>query len=775
MTMVAGVVARQRVQVTGVVQGVGFRPFVVRLATELELCGFVGNGAAGVFIEVQGPAGQLSAFVGRLRDEAPPLAAIEQIEVAEVEALAQPAGEGAAFHIVGSERADGPSTLIPPDVATCDECMAEVFDPGDRRHRYPFTNCTNCGPRFTIIRSLPYDRVATSMAGFAMCEACAAEYEDPLDRRFHAQPIACPDCGPQLSLLHEGRRLRGTDPVLAAVQAALLAGEIVALKGLGGYHLACDARSDAAVARLRRRKAREAKPLALLVPDLQTAARLAELDEAEREALRSPARPIVLCHRREGAPASALVAPGNPLVGLMLPYTPLHHLLFTPVPGSAAPVPEALVLTSGNLSDERICFEDVDALERLSSLADAFCTHDRPIEVPCDDSVVRVVDGALLPVRRSRGYAPLPVRLPVEVTPTIGWGGELKTTFCLAAGSHAWVSQHIGDLGGYETEQALLDQAAAFCRIYGVEPERNAVDRHPGYRSHRLSLEGAWPGRTEVQHHHAHIASVMVENGLDGSSPVIGIAFDGTGYGRDAQGATQIWGGEVLVADYAGFERVGHLAPLPLPGGDTAVRNPCRIAVAYLLACGIEPGASSAAAACEEDELRILHQQLARGVGCVPTTSMGRLFDATSSLLGIRHRVSYEAQAALELEAAAGRGHPRLPLRLELGDSGVLDPAPLLGDLVEGLAAGGSPEDLACSFHHAVADAIVASAERAASTQGRLPVALSGGVFQNALLSRLARRRLEDSGFEVLTHLAVPPNDGGLSLGQAVLAGYRRS
>ena len=773
--MVARAVARRRVRVTGVVQGVGFRPFVLRLATELSLWGFVGNDTAGVFVEVQGPPAQLAAFVGRLRAEAPPLAAIEGVDVAALEALAEPGGEGEAFRIVGSGRAEGSSTLIPPDVATCDECMAEVLDPGDRRHRYPFTNCTNCGPRFTIIRSLPYDRPATSMAGFAMCDACAAEYGDPRDRRFHAQPIACPECGPQLAFRRGGRRLTGTDAVLAAVHGSLADGEIVALKGLGGYHLACDARSDAAVSRLRRRKARGDKPLALLVPDLETAARLAELDGTEREALRSAARPIVLCRRRADAPVSALVAPGNPLVGLMLPYTPLHQLLFAPVPGSPAPVPEVLVLTSGNLSDERICFEDADALARLGPLADAFCSHDRPIEVPCDDSVVRVVDGAVLPVRRSRGYAPLPVRLPIDVAPTIGWGGELKTTFCLAAGAHAWVSQHIGDLGGYETEQALLAQAAAFCRSYGVEPERNAVDRHPGYRTHRLSLDGAWPGRTEVQHHHAHVASVMVEHGLDGSSPVIGVAFDGTGYGHDATGGPEIWGGEILVADYAGFERAGHLAPLPLPGGDAAVRNPCRIAVAYLLACGMEPGGSASADACEEGELRVLRQQLARGVGCVATTSMGRLFDAASSLLGIRHRVGYEAQAALELESAAGRGRPLVPLRLELDDSGILNPEPLLRGLVGGLAAGRSPEDLACSFHHAVADAVVTSAERVASTRGRLPVALSGGVFQNALLAGLARRRLEDSGFDVLTHRTVPPNDGGLSLGQAVLAGYRRS
>jgi hydrogenase maturation protein HypF len=774
MNVASGAIHRQRVLVTGIVQGVGFRPFVLRLAIELGLAGFVGNDSSGAFVEVQGPPELLASFVARLRAEAPPLAAIEQIVVLELEPLGRGSVEG-EFCIVASQDAVGPSTLIPPDVAVCEECMAEVLEPEDRRYRYPFANCTNCGPRFTIIRSLPYDRLATSMAGFPMCEACAAEYEDPHDRRFHAQPIACPDCGPQLSFLRQGALLEGSDPALAAVQDSLAAGEIVAVKGLGGYHLACDAGSDEAIARLRERKGRGDKPLALMVPDLETALRLAELDQAESGALSSPARPIVLCRRREGAAVSALVAPGSPLLGAMLPYSPLHHLLFEPVAGSTTPPPEAIVLTSGNLSDDRICFEDADALERLSGIADAFCIHDRPIEVPCDDSVVRVLDGVVVPLRRSRGYAPVPIRLPVEVVPTIGWGGELKTTFCLASGSHAWVSQHIGDLGGYETEQALLAQAESFCRMYGVEPERNAVDRHPGYRSHGLSLERMWPGRTEVQHHHAHLASVMVEHGLDGSSPVIGFAFDGSGYGTDAEGATQVWGGEVLLADYAGFERVGHLAPLPLPGGDAAVRNPCRTAVAYLAACGIGLEHSAAAAACEEIELGVLLQQVERGTGCVPTTSMGRLFDAVASVLGIRHRVSYEAQAAVELEAAAGRGRPTLPLGFGLGSSGVLDPAPVLEGLVEGLAAGSSVEDLACSFHHAVAEAVRDSAERVALASGRFPVALSGGVFQNALLTALARRVLEDSGFEVLTHLVVPPNDGGLSLGQAVLAGYRRS
>ena len=583
-------------------------------------------------------------------------------------------------------------------------------------------------------------------------------------------------CGPQLALHRGDHTGHGTDAVLAGVHLALADGEVVAVKGIGGYHLACDATADGPLSRLRERKGRGEKPFALMVPDLDAARRIAWVDDVEAEALASPSRPIVLCRRRDDAPVSALVAPGNPLVGLLLPYSPLHHLLFLPVPGSDAPPPRALVLTSGNLSDERICFEDADARERLAGLADAVCSHDRPIVAPCDDSVVRAVDGQVVPIRRSRGFAPLPIRLPVEVAPTVALGAELKATICLASGRHAWMSQHIGDLGGLETEHALESIRSAFCAMYGVDPEVHAVDRHPAYRTHRLSLERGWSGRVEVQHHHAHIAAVMVEHGLDGSAPVIGMAFDGTGYGTGPDGSAQIWGGEVLVADYTGFTRVGHLAPLPLPGGDAAVHNPCRIALAYLAALGIPTdGTTPPELASDDTERAVVARMVERGTGCVPTTSMGRLFDAVASLLGIRHRVSYEAQAAIELEAAAARGTPCVPLTFGLSDDGVLDPGPVLAGLVAGAADGVAPGALASSFHHAVAGAVLASARRAAATAGPLPVALSGGVFQNALLTGLVRRALTDDGFTVLTHRAVPPNDGGLALGQAVVAGYRRS
>ena len=544
-------------------------------------------------------------------------------------------------------------------MATCDRCLAELADPDDRRHRYPFTNCTDCGPRFTIISALPYDRASTSMASFALCPRCAAEYADPADRRFHAEPTACPGCGPRLALHRGDDTVLGTDDVLAAVHAELASGGVVAVKGIGGYHLACDATDDSAVSRLRRRKGRVAKPFAVMVPDLDAARQVAVVGPAEAEALSSPARPIVLPARAGDAPVSPGVAPDNPLLGVLLPYSPLRHLPFAPVPGSDVAPPRVLVLTSGNVSDERICFEDDDARVRLAGLADAVCTHDRPIVTPCDDSVVRLVDGQVVPVRRSRGFAPLPIRLPVTVAPTVAFGGELKATVCVASGSRAWMSQHIGDLGDLDTERALESIRSDLCRMYGVQPEIHAVDRHPGYRTHRLAVEQAWPGRVEVQHHHAHVAAVMAEHGLDGSHPVIGVAFDGTGYGTAPDGAVQIWGGEILVADYVIRLRAG-----------TSPRSRCREATPPYATRAVwrsptwMPSGSRPTAPPTRGRLRCHRAGRRRPdggdrAGCVPTTSMGRLFDAVASLLGIRHRVTYEAQAAIELEAAATPASPR--------------------------------------------------------------------------------------------------------------------
>lgn len=768
-----------RIVVRGVVQGVGFRPFVHRLAEQLDVTGEVGNDSGCVFVVAHAPRPVLDELVRRLRDDAPPLARVESIEVdpSPTEHGTPPVG----FRIVESARTGGARTLVPPDVATCDECLAEVCDPADRRYRHPFANCTNCGPRFTVIRDLPYDRPATTMAGFEMCSACLAEYGDPRDRRYHAQPIACPQCGPQLAWERDGRVVRGTDAVLTELQRALAAGAVVAVKGIGGYHLAVDASNAAALARLRERKGRVDKPFAVMVPDLAAARLLATIDDVEVDALASPARPIVLLRRRADAPLASGVAPGNPWIGVMLPYTPLHHLLFAPVPGVDVPVPSTIVLTSGNLGDEPICTDDDEARMRLAALADAFVTHDRPIAVPCDDSVVRVIDGVVQPVRRSRGYAPLPLTLPIDVMPVLAVGGELKNTCCVASGRHAWVGQHVGDMANLDTLAAFERTVRSFETMYAIEPQVLAADRHPGYLTRRWALDEAarTPGQrvVDVQHHHAHVAAVMAEHGLDGTSPVIGMAFDGTGYATAADGTARIWGGEVLVADYASARRVGHLRELPLPGGDHGVRNPCRIALAYLVALGIAADDDlPAVAACDATERRVVARQAVSGVGCVPTSSMGRLFDAVSSLVGVRHRISYEAQAAIELEALAETGdETRHPLAFEIDDDGVFDPGPVLEGIVAGMRAGVHAADLAAAFHSAVAAAIVASALRVRATDGLDTVALSGGTFQNTVLARASRLGLERSGFRVLAHRLVPPNDGGLSLGQAVVAGHIRT
>lgn len=792
---------RRRIVVTGVVQGVGFRPFVHRLATELGLTGLVGNDAASVFVEVQGPRETVEEFAERLVADAPPLA-----HVASVRATEMPPVAADGFVIVPSRAADGARTAIPPDVAVCAQCVAELFDPDDRRYRHPFITCTNCGPRFTIIRELPYDRPATTMAGFPMCDRCATEYHDPGDRRFHAQPVACPDCGPTLCFEDTGPedtgpedtgpedsgpsgavRVTGADVALAAAQRALAAGRVVAIKGIGGYHLACDAGSPAAVAALRSRKARGGKPFAVMARDLDTARTLAVIGDDEVAVLTSAARPVVLLARRDTAGVADGVAPGSPWLGVFLPYSPVHHLLFAPVPGAHPPVPEVLVLTSANRSDEPICFTDADAAQRLPALADAVLTHDRPIHVPCDDSVVRVVDGRELPLRRSRGYAPLPVDLGTGTRAVLAVGGELKNTFCLTDGSLAFCSAHIGDMGTLETLRAYqrsVDQLTGM----RARPERLAADLHPGYRTRAWAEDHAGDRPLDlVQHHHAHVVSLLAEHGRLGD-PIVGVAFDGTGFGTDGA----VWGGEFLVlgTDSHRFVRAGHLTPVPLPGGDAAVRHPRRMALSHLRGAGVGWDGTGwdadlpPVAACEPAELRLLASQLDSGTGCVPCTSIGRLFDAVASLLGVRHSVSYEGQAAIELEAAAAGAGPQVPtLRLSVGRvqrrdrtrtaapgprPAVLDPGPLLAGLVAELRAGTPVTALAWAFHEAIAIATVEMVTQVAGSV-RL-VGLTGGVFQNVLLLRRTRQRLQDAGFTVLTHRVVPPNDGGLALGQAAVS-----
>ena len=791
----AGRPVRTRITVTGVVQGVGFRPFVHRLATELGVTGFVGNDAAAVFIEAQGSPRAVSEFTRRLSAEPPPLALINAINAQPV----TPQTED-AFLIVASTTAGGQRTLVPPDVATCDACVRELFDPGSRRYRHPFITCTDCGPRFTIIKDLPYDRPATTMAGFPMCAQCDREYHDPADRRFHAQPIACHDCGPTLRFTRDGDTTTGADAAIAAAQRVLAEGGIVAVKGVGGYHLACRADCPETVTRLRERKARGDKPFAVITRNLSTARLLAEIDPGEHRSLTGAPRPIVLLRRRPGAPVADNVAPGSPLLGILLPYAPVHHLLLSPVPDGAPPVPHTLVLTSANISDEPIVFDDGETADQLTFLADAVLTHDRPIHVPCDDSVVRVLPDGELPIRRARGYAPLPVRLGLpaqfgQTLPTVlAVGGEVKNSCCLTDDDgSAFCSAHIGDMGNLATLRAFDRVVAQLTTVHRVTPEVIAADLHPAYRTgdwaHRHAGGPGEPALLLVQHHHAHVVSLLAEHGRLGEQ-VIGVAFDGTGHGADGA----IWGGEILLvgADPTRFERVGHLLPVPLAGGDAAVRSPCRTALGYLAAAGVgwDP-ALPPVAACTDAERATLaatcaeyldpagHPGLDRrrrdargdGVRAVPCSSMGRLFDAVASLLGVRHRISYEAQAAIELETLAeAAGSQSAELAMPVGSDGVIDHRPLIRALVAEAAAGIPASVLARAFHLAVAAAVADVADLIARRTGVRSVGLSGGVFQNVLLTNLCRARLEARGLEVLTHHLVPPNDGGLALGQAAIA-----
>ncbi|TCC28300.1 carbamoyltransferase HypF [Kribbella speibonae] len=747
---------RSRALVTGVVQGVGFRPFVYALARELGLSGQVGNTAGGVVAEVEGPAAAVAAFGDRVLTDAPPLAVVASVTL---ESL--PVVGGTEFAISDSTAGAG-RTLVSPDVATCADCLAEFADPSDRRYRHPFISCTNCGPRFTIITGLPYDRPATTMAGFPLCPDCAREYADPVDRRFHAQPIACPACGPRLRLIQPGLETAYGEDALAAAHALLIDGAILAVKGLGGFHLVCDAGDQAVVSTLRKRKDRGDKPFAVMAADLDTARRIAVVDVAEEQLLTGSRHPIVLLRRRPGAAVAEAVAPGNPDLGVMLPYTPLHELLFD------QPGPCVLVMTSGNLSGEPIVTSDDEALTRLAGLADAWLGHDRPIHVPCDDSVVRIVDDSELPVRRSRGYAPFPIDLPVPVRPALAVGGDLKNTFCLGDGQYAWLSGHVGDMDDLATLQAFERAEQHLEQLTGVLPEVLVTDKHPSYRSRQWAqLHAAGRPVVGVQHHHAHLASVMAEHRYQGQ--VIGFAFDGTGYGEDGA----VWGGEVLLATYDGFERYAHLKYVPLPGGDAGVRNPCRMALSHLLAAGLpwDPRLPSVRA-CAGPELELLRTQLDKDIACAPTSSMGRLFDAVSSLAGVCHRAGYEAQAAIELEGLVSSDR-------ELGGyefavtGEEIDPAPVLAGVVHDVLAGVEPGVVSARFHQSLAELMVTLAVRVRAARGLTTVALSGGVFVNRVLLSATTRALTGAGFTVLRHRRVPPTDAGLALGQLAVAARR--
>ncbi len=751
---------RARVRVEGTVQGVGFRPYVHRLAGELALAGFVLNDSRGVLLEIEGSSDAVETFLARLGPCAPPLAVLEALTIVDCE----PTGDG-GFEIRPSPHGARADVPVAPDSATCDDCLRELLDPSDRRYRYPFINCTNCGPRFTIVRGVPYDRPLTTMAGFQMCRACRAEYEDARDRRFHAQPNACPDCGPTLALLDAGGRpvARG-DAALTAVIAALRRGRVVAIKGIGGYHLACRADDEAAVSALRARKHREDKPFALMVGSLGEAEHLVELEDAERALLCGPQRPIVLATRSSDAPVAASVAPGALELGVMLPYSPLHHLLLRDSDAGA------LVMTSGNASDEPIAYRDEDAVQRLAAIADLLLVHDRPIETRTDDSVARVVASRRpLFVRRSRGYVPAGLALPGGTPrPVLACGAELKNTFCLARGNRAWVGHHIGDLENYETLLSFTEGIAHFERLFAVAPEVVAHDLHPEYLSTKYALDREGVALIGVQHHHAHLAACLAEHGEDGTA--VGAIFDGSGYGTDGT----VWGGELLVGDVRDYRRGGHLKAVRLPGGERAIREPWRLACAWLTATDATPPTVLRELVPSRTWAQVAGL-VRTGLASPMTTSMGRLFDAVAALCGVRTTITYEGQAAIELEAACDP-HERGRYSIELDPLDgmlVIDPRELIGAVCSDVAAGVSAGVIATRFHAAVAAVTVEACSALAAANHTELVVLSGGVFLNRRLLESVYAGLDARGLRVLTPERLPIGDGGISYGQAAVAARR--
>lgn len=786
---------RTHYKISGIVQGVGFRPFVYRLAHELHLTGWVRNTPAGVELEVQGAVDRLADFKDALQNRVPPLAVVTSQASTDIVAID---GE-VSFTILpsGGGRVD---IRIAPDAAICSDCLREMNDPHDRRYRYPFITCTNCGPRYSIITGTPYDRPKTTMAGFPLCPDCRNEYDNPLDRRFHAQPIACHICGPQVSLLTSGGEIITTrDEAVTRAVALLESGAVLAIKGIGGFHLAVDACNHGAVQRLRARKKRDEKPFAVMAASLEAARELAHMNDMEERLLSSPEAPIVIARKRLPTLLSPLIAPNNGWLGLMLPYAPLHHLLFM-VQGSGLEVRvsmpattnieprtglTALVMTSGNISEEPVTFEDNDALIRLAGIADYFLLHDRPIHIRCDDSVMRVFQGQPLFYRRARGYAPRAVQLPFAVAPLVATGAELKSVVCLAAGDRAVLSQHIGDLKNMATFDSFVHTVSHLSDTLEIKAELVACDLHPDYLSSRFAENSGLPC-IRVQHHHAHMASCMAENNLDGN--VIGIIFDGTGYGPDGT----IWGGEFLVGGYDGYHRAGHFRPVPMPGGDAAVHEPWRMAMAYLYQALGDAAFlldHPVAHILPESEQTLFTQMLQRTINSPLTSSCGRLFDSVAALLNIRHTVSYDGQGAIELEAeaelAAYAKSPPAPLhqgggysyKVTISDDAPLqlDFSPMFIDLLNDINSNVEASNIAHRFHQTVASATIDVCLRIAETTALDRIILSGGVFQNRLLSEMIYTALRNRGLQVFTHRLVPPNDGGIALGQAAIAGRRKN
>jgi hydrogenase maturation protein HypF len=755
---------RQRIRVRGIVQGVGFRPFVYNLARRLGLRGWVLNSSSGVSIEVEGAEAAIADFLLELRNNPPALARIESIAVADADA------EGDKdFVIRESVPQPGEFALVSPDVATCADCRSDFSDPENRRYQYPFTNCTNCGPRYTIIQDIPYDRPTTTMAPFTMCAECAAEYGDPANRRFHAQPNACPVCGPRIWLATGSGDVsvaqESSVSVLRAVKTALRNGKIVAIKGLGGFQLACDAGNDEAVRSLRSRKKRSDKPFALMARDVAAIEGFCEVTDADRKLLLSPEHPIVILHRLANSRISTEVAPGNNTIGVMLTYTPLHRLLFGESP-DAAPEFTALVMTSGNISEEPIVISNEEAIGRLEHVADAFLLHNRDIYMRVDDSVARTFEGTPRVLRRSRGCVPHPIDLGAQMREILACGAELKNTFCLTKGQYAIVSQHIGDLENFETLEFFKETLANLRKLFRVEPQAIAYDLHPQYLSSRFALEVPELRKIGVQHHHAHIASCMAENNLRGR--VIGVAFDGTGYGTDGQ----IWGGEFLVADFARFERRAHFRYVALPGGDAAVRQPWRVALSYLRDMfGADVPELPFMREIPPKHLSLVNAMLERRINSVMTSSCGRLFDAVAAIVGLRNEVNFEGQAAIELESITQSGvSEQYPVAIGSGDPVEIDFRPLIEAVVRDVRSSVPQSVIASRFHNTVASVIVEVCRRIRESDGMDRVCLSGGTFQNMYLLERAANGLRDSGFKVFLHSQVPPNDGGISLGQAVIA-----